>query len=87
MRNIQKESFTDDFVTYVSELDADEDIRFLNICGWDVPVDIAIPLKVFTFFLRKMGGASAYCAGSRFLCPNRYKTACAQPTRRACSQR
>ncbi|CAN7071379.1 unnamed protein product [Brassica oleracea var. botrytis] len=48
-----KEAYTNQVVAYVNNLDTDEDLAFLKRCGWEVPREISIPYKIFTFFVKK----------------------------------
>ncbi|CAH8360137.1 unnamed protein product [Eruca vesicaria subsp. sativa] len=47
------EAYTEEVVDYVNRLDVDRDIAFLNTCGWEVPCEISVSYKIFTFFLKK----------------------------------
>lgn len=53
-RKEAKEAYSDKVVAYVNRLNVDEDIAFLKRCGWEVPREISVPYKIFTFFV-KMG--------------------------------
>lgn len=53
-KEASKESFSPEMVNYVNKLDVERDITFLKTCGWDdVPREITVPLKIYTFFLKK----------------------------------
>ncbi|WCJ28895.1 Phosphatidylinositol 4-kinase gamma 4 [Euphorbia peplus] len=48
-----KQPYSQDIIDYVKELDAEEDITLLKLCGWDMPRKSACTLRISTILLKK----------------------------------
>jgi len=48
-----KEQFDDATLEYIDSLDAEEDLRLLSRCGWEVSAGVATTLRACTMLLKK----------------------------------
>lgn len=61
-----KEQFDDATLEYIASLDAEEDLKLLCRCGWNVNAGVATTLRACTMLLKKGAarGLTAYDIGS-----------------------